>query len=189
MFDIWMRLLGRAPQAVLWLLSHARDVPDHLRREAASRGIDPARLVFAERLPYAEHLARLKLADLFLDTLPFNAGATASDALWAGVPVLTCAGDAYAARMAGSLLRAIGLPELVTTSLPDYEGLALRLAESPALLAGWRARLGVNRHSYPLFDTARFTAHLEAAYLEMWRRHERGEAPATFAVSPIAASA
>jgi predicted O-linked N-acetylglucosamine transferase (SPINDLY family) len=185
MFDVWMRLLERMPHAVLWLLSHEREVQDHLRREAASRGIDPARLVFAERMPYPEHLARLGLADLFLDTLPFNAGTTASDALWAGVPVLTCAGDAYAARMAGSLLRAVGLPELITTSLSDYESLALRLAAEPALLAAWRARLAANRRSTPLFDTARFTAHLEAAYLEMWRRHERGEAPSTFAVSPI----
>jgi predicted O-linked N-acetylglucosamine transferase (SPINDLY family) len=183
MFDIWMRLLARAPQAVLWLLSHEPEVQHHLRREATSRGIDPARLVFAERVPYPEHLARLAVADLFLDTLPFNAGTTASDALWAGVPVLTCAGDAYAARMAGSLLRAVGLPELITTSLADYESLALRLAAEPTLLGAWRARLAANRCSMPLFDTARFTAHLEAAYLEMWRRHERGDAPSTFAVA------
>jgi predicted O-linked N-acetylglucosamine transferase (SPINDLY family) len=188
MFDLWMRLLGRVPHAVLWLLGHQRDVPGHLRSEAARRGIDPARLVFAGRLPYPEHLARLRVADLFLDTLPFNAGATASDALWAGVPVLTCAGDAYAARMAGSLLRAIGLPEAVTTSLADYESLVLELAARPARLAEWRARLAANRRSAPLFDTARFTAHLEAAYLEMWRRHERGEAVATFAVQPSAAA-
>jgi len=187
MFDVWMRVLAGAPQAVLWLLGHGNHVHGHLRREAAARGIDPARLVFAARLPYPEHLARLRLADLFLDTLPFNAGATASDALWAGVPVLTCAGDAYAARMAGSLLRAIGLAELVTTSLADYEALALRLAASPALLAGWRTRLAANRSCTPLFDTARFTAHLEAAYLEMWGRHERGEAPSSFAVRPIIA--
>lgn len=187
MFDAWMRLLERAPQAVLWLLRHGRQVQSHLQREAANRGIDPGRLVFAERLPYPEHLARLGVADLFLDTVPFNAGATASDALWAGLPVLTCAGDAYAARMAGSLLRAVGLPELITTSLADYESLALRLAASPALLAGYRARLAANRRSAPLFDTARLTAHLEAAYLEMWRRHERGEAPSSFAVSPSAA--
>jgi protein O-GlcNAc transferase len=185
MFDVWMRVLTRAPQSVLWLLSHEPEVQGHLRREAVSRGIDPTRLVFAARLPYAEHLARLMLADLFLDTLPFNAGATASDALWAGVPVLTCAGDAYAARMAGSLLRAVGLPELVTASLADYESLALRLAAEPALRAEWRARLAANRLTMPLFDTARFTAHLETAYLEMWRRHELGEAPSTFAVRPI----
>jgi predicted O-linked N-acetylglucosamine transferase (SPINDLY family) len=182
-----MRLLERIPHAVLWLLSHEREVRDHLCREASSRGIDPVRLVFAERMPYREHLARLRLADLFLDTLPFNAGATASDALWVGVPVLTCAGDAYAARMAGSLLRAIGLPELITANLMQYESLALRLAAEPALLAEWRARLAANRRSTPLFDTARFTTHLEAAYLEMWRRHEHGEPPSTFAVSPLGA--
>jgi protein O-GlcNAc transferase len=184
MFDLWMRLLNRMPHAVLWLFSHEREVQGHLRREAAHRGIDPGRLVFAELLPYAEHLARLQLADLFLDTLPFNAGTTASDALWAGVPVLTCAGDAFAARMAGSLLHTVGLPELVTASLVEYEALAMRLAESPELLAELRARLAANRRTSPLFNTARFTAHLEAAYLEMWRRHERGEAPATFTVSP-----
>jgi predicted O-linked N-acetylglucosamine transferase (SPINDLY family) len=184
MFDVWMRLLARAPQAVLWLLSHEPEVQHHLRREVSSRGIDPGRLVFAERVPYPEHLARLALADLFLDTLPFNAGTTASDALWAGVPVLTCAGDAYAARMAGSLLRAVGLPELITHGLADYESLALRLAADTALLGALRDRLAANRRSTPLFDTARFTSHLEAVYLEMWRRHERGETPATFALAP-----
>jgi predicted O-linked N-acetylglucosamine transferase (SPINDLY family) len=186
MFDIWMRILARNPHAVLWLLTHEPEVRDNLCREALQRGVDPQRLVFAERLPYPEHLARLTLADLFLDTLPFNAGATASDALWAGVPVLTCAGDAFAARMAGSLLRAIGLPELITASLEDYEAQALRFAAEPQLLAPLREHLAVNRRSAPLFDTARFTAHLEAAYLEMWRRHERGERPATLTVSPIA---
>ena len=184
MFDIWMRLLMGAPQAVLWLLGHAHGVREHLRREAVSRGIDPARLVFAERLAYPEHLARLALADLFLDTLPFNGGTTASDALWAGLPVLTCAGASYAGRMAGSLLRAVGLPELVTTTLAHYESLAARLLAAPAVLAECRARLVAGRRSSLLFDTRRFTAHLEAAYLEMWRRHERGEAPSTFSVSP-----
>jgi predicted O-linked N-acetylglucosamine transferase (SPINDLY family) len=182
MFDVWMRLLARAPQSVLWLQGHEHGVPENLRREAASRGVDPARLVFAGRLSYEEYLARLELADLYLDTLPFNGGATASDALWAGVPLLTCAGDAYAARMAGSLLHAVGLPEAVTLSLADYESRALELVATPALLLGWRARLAAARHTAPLFDTARFTSHLEAAYLEMWSRHERGEPPATFAV-------
>lgn len=183
MFDVWMRVLARVPRAVLWLLSHAADVPLNLRREAALRGVDPARLLFAGRVPYGEHLARLGVADLFLDTLPFNGGATVSDALWAGLPVLTCAGRAYAARMAGSLLHATGLPELVATSLTDYEALAVRLAHEPGRLATLRDRLAAQRTSAPLFDTARFTRHLEAAYLEMWRRHERGEAPAGFAVS------
>ena len=187
MFDVWMRVLARAPRAVLWLQSQAPDVPGNLRREAASRGIDPARIVFTERLAYPDYLASLELADLFLDTLPFNGGATASDALWAGVPLLTCAGDAYAARMAGSLLHAAGLPEGVTASLADYESRAVELATTPALLAAWRARLAAGRHAAPLFDTARFTTHLEAAYLEMWNRHERGEAPSTFAVGPGAA--
>jgi len=185
MFDVWMRLLRGAPEAVLWLVSHAPEIQDRLRREAVQRGVDPGRLVFAARLPYPEHLARLRLADLFLDTLPFNAGTTASDALWAGVPVLTCCGGAFAGRMAGSLLRNVGLPELVTTSLADYESLAAHLLAAPARLLEWRARLSANRHTATLFDTKRFTAHLEAAYLEMWHRHERGETPSTFRVDPL----
>jgi predicted O-linked N-acetylglucosamine transferase (SPINDLY family) len=183
MFDIWMRLLDRTAGSVLWLLGPDESVRDHLRREAAARGIARQRLVFAERLPHAEHSSRLELADLFLDTLPFNAGATASDALWAGLPLLTCAGEAYAARMAGSLLQAIGLPELITRSLEDYEARALELAARPEELAALRRRLHHNRSREPLFDTDRFRRHLEAAYAEMWLRHERGDAPAGFTVA------
>jgi predicted O-linked N-acetylglucosamine transferase (SPINDLY family) len=182
MFDIWMRLLALVPASVLWLLGHEPAVNDNLRREAASRGIDADRLVFAERIAYAEYLSRLRLADLFLDTLPFNAGATASDALWAGVPLLTCAGDAFAARMAGSLLRAAGVPELITFSTEEYESKALELARSPEKLRGVRQRLTQNRRTMPLFDTGRFTRHLEAAYEEMWRRHESGSPPSGFSV-------
>lgn len=182
MFDIWMRLLDRLPQAALWLLSGGDTVRDHLQREAAQRGIDPARLVFAPRVPYADHLRRLQLADLFLDTLPFNAGTTASDALWSGLPVLTCAGDAFAARMAGSLLRTVGLPELITERLDQYEAKALDLAQQPQELDSLRRRLDQNRRSSPLFDTDRFRRHLEAAYEMMWRRAESGEQPAAFDV-------
>jgi predicted O-linked N-acetylglucosamine transferase (SPINDLY family) len=182
MFDLWMRILAEVPEGVLWLLSHAGVVCDNLRREAAGRGIDPGRLVFAERLPYSEHLARLKIADLFLDTVPFNAGTTASDALWVGVPVLTLCGEAFAARMAGSLLRTAGAAELITYSAEEYLGKAIELARSPAALTELRGRLAKSRESSPLFDTARFTAHLEAAYDEMWMRLERGEMPGSFTV-------
>jgi predicted O-linked N-acetylglucosamine transferase (SPINDLY family) len=181
-FDVWMRVLAQVPGCVLWLLAHEPVVSENLRREAAARGIDPLRLIFAERVPYHDHLARLQLADLFLDTLPFNAGTTASDALWAGLPIVTCAGEAFAARMAGSLLRAVGLPELITVNLEGYERRAVELARQPALLQSLRQRLVENRRTSPLFATTRFVRHLEAAYLEMWQRHARGENPTSFSV-------
>jgi predicted O-linked N-acetylglucosamine transferase (SPINDLY family) len=180
-FDIWMGLLRLVPGSVLWLLGAGGDTETNLRSAAEARGVAPDRLRFAGRLPYPQHLARLGAADLFLDTLPFNAGATASDALWAGLPVLTCTGDALAARMAGSLLHAVGLPELVTQSLTEYEALALRLMTEPGLLAGLRARLGHQRHTAPLFNTDRFRRHFEAALETMWHQHQRGEAPAASA--------
>ena len=186
MFDSWMRLLQQVPGSVLWLLSGSAFAKDNLRREAAHRGVDPDRLVFAFRLDYPDHLARMKLADLFLDTLPFNAGTTASDALWAGVPVLTCVGRAFASRMAGSLLRAVGLPELITENLADYEALAIKLATNPELLADIKSRLAKNRLTHALFDTDRFRRHLEAAYITMWERQQRGEPPVSFSVTPIA---
>jgi predicted O-linked N-acetylglucosamine transferase (SPINDLY family) len=182
MFDIWMRLLDRVPGSVLWLVSAGAAVGGNLRREAMNRGVDPERLVFAPRQPYAEYLGRLQLADLFLDTLPFNAGTTASDALWAGLPVLTCAGEAFAARMAGSLLQAVGLPELITHSLADYEAKALELARQPELLRGLRQRLAANRRAAPVFDTDRCRRSLESAYIEMWQRHERGQGRQSFAM-------
>jgi predicted O-linked N-acetylglucosamine transferase (SPINDLY family) len=182
MFDVWMRLLAQVPGSVLWLLAHEAAVIENLRREAAARGIDPERVIFAGRIPYPDHLARLRLADLFLDTAPFNAGATASDALWAGLPLLTCAGEAFAARMAGSLLRAVGLPELITGDLDAYASRALELVRQPELLRSLRQRLIENRRVSPLFDTTRFVRHLESAYLEMWQRHVRGEQPTAFSV-------
>ena len=184
MFDIWCRLLQARPDSVLWLVSESAAATRNLLREASIRGIDPQRVVFAGREPYDRHLARMQLADLFLDTLPFNAGTTASDALWAGLPVLTCAGEAFAGRMAGSLLTAVGLPELVTQSLEAYEQLALHLSESPAALASLRERLAQNRTTFPLFDTPRFCHHLESAYQTMYERYQRGEGPTSFSVQP-----
>jgi protein O-GlcNAc transferase len=155
----------------------------NLRKEAELHGVTRERIIFAPRLPkMSGHLARQRHADLFLDTLPYNAHTTASDALWAGLPVLTCLGETFAGRVAASLLRAIGLPELITTSLDEYEALALKLASDPALLATIKSKLAQNRETYPLFDTARFTRHIEAAYTTMWERYQRGEPPAAFAV-------
>src|SRR6516162_3748586 len=180
-FDSWMRLLGVVPGSVLWLRADNNSARANLQREATARGVASQRLVFAESVgSNSEHLARHRLADLFIDTLPYNAHTTASDALWVGLPVLTCTGRSFAARVAGSLLHAIGLPELVTGSLPEYEALALRLATHPAELRALRDRLVRNRSTHPLFDTPRWTHHLEAAYLEMWRRHCDGEPPRSF---------
>lgn len=184
-FDIWMRLLARVEGSVLWLLKDHAAAERNLRREAEARGVDPARLVFAPRVKMEEHLARQRRADLFLDTLPYNAHVTASDALWAGLPVLTRVGSAFAARVAASLLHAMGLPELIARSSEEYEDLALELAKNTALLANIRARLARNRETHPLFDTERFRRHLEAAYFAMWERHQSGELPASFAVPEI----
>ena len=184
MFDIWMRLLREIPGSVLWLLEGGSAAMQNLKNEAQARGIAPARLVFASRLPSPDHLARHRLADLFLDTLPYNAHTTASDALWSGLPLLTCAGSTFAGRVAGSLLRGIGLPELVTHTLEDYETLALNLARDHRLLGELRAKLARNRSTEPLFDTDRFRRHIESAYLAMWEIGQRGGQPRAFAVDP-----
>ena len=185
-FQVWMRLLKATEGSVAWFSSANEPTRVNLRAEAARAGVDPDRLIFAPRLDRVEeHLSRHRAADLFLDTLPYNAHTTAADALWAGLPVLTCAGDTFPARVAGSLLHAIGLPELVTPTLHDYEAMALQLARDPARLAEIKAKLARNCGTYPLFDTARFTRHLEAAYASMVERHRRGEPPAPFAVKPI----
>ncbi len=181
-----MRLLRGVDGSVLWLFRSCIAAEANLRREAAGRGIDPARLVFADRVKLEEHLARHRLADLFLDTLPVNAHTTASDALWAGLPLVTCRGESFVGRVAASLLQAVGLPELVTDSLEDYEALALRLATDVSLLHGFRERLKQNRLTYPLFDTDRYRCHIEAAYTKMWELWQRGEAPRSFAVEPTA---
>jgi predicted O-linked N-acetylglucosamine transferase (SPINDLY family) len=183
-FDIWMRLLAAVPQSVLWLLDDNPWAKANLAREATARGVAPDRIVFAPRLPLPDHLARHRLADLFLDTLPYNAHTTASDALWAGLPLVTCAGNTFAGRVAGSLLQAIGLPELVTHSLEEYEALALRLARDGDLLAALRARLARNKWTHPLFDTERFARNIEAAYRQMWETWRAGRPPAAFSVAP-----
>ena len=176
-FNVWMRVLKEVPAGVLWLLESNSGVSSNLRREAKAQGVDPTRLVFAPKISVERHLARFRVASLFLDTLPYNAHTTASEALWAGLPVLTCSGETFASRVAGSLLRAIGLPELVTTSLAEYEAAAIRLAGNPAELKALRDRLAKNRLTMPLFDSARYTRHLERAYRMMWDRYARGEAP------------
>jgi protein O-GlcNAc transferase len=183
-FDVWMRLLDCVAGSVLWLYRDRIAVETNLRREAEARGVDPARLIFARRVPLEDHLARHRLADLFLDTLPYNAHTTASDALWAGLPVLTCCGRSFAGRVAASLLGAVGMPELVTHDLDEYERLALRVACEPAVLEELRERLRRNRLSHALFDTRRYRQHIEAAYIHMWERWQRGENPASFAVEP-----
>jgi protein O-GlcNAc transferase len=183
-FDVWMRLLKAVERSVLWLFRDNEDAETNLRKEAAARGIDPTRLVFADRLPLEDHLARHRLADLLLDTLPYNAHTTASDALWVGVPVVTCQGKAFAGRVAASLLNAVGLPDLVTHSLEEYETLALRLAADRTLLCGFRDRLDHNRLRFPLFDTDRFCGHIESAYATMWELSQRGERPRSFRVGP-----
>lgn len=187
MFDIWMRLLNAAPESVLWLLECNRWAKENLVSEAKARGIDPARIIFAPRVPIAEHLARHALADLFLDTLPYNAHTTASDALWMGVPVISCAGETFTSRVAGSLLHAAGLPELVTGSLAEYEALALKLATDPATLHSLKTKLQTTRDAMPLFDTASFAWHLEQAYQHMWQRWQAGLPPESFNIGKWAA--
>lgn len=162
--DVWMRLLGAIDGSVLWLLKDNKWAEANLRREAEARGADPARLVFAERMPPADHLARHRCADLFLDTFTYNAHTTASDALWTGLPVVTKQGGSFAARVASSLLHAIGMPELVAGTAEAYERLALELAANPDRLAEVRAKLAANRLTTPLFDSEQYRRHIERAY-------------------------
>jgi predicted O-linked N-acetylglucosamine transferase (SPINDLY family) len=186
-FDVWMRLLAAVEGSVLWLTRTDEMAASNLRREAEVRGVAPERLIFASYISAPEdHLARLGLADLFLDTLPYNAHATASDALWAGLPVLTCKGEAFAGRVAASLLNALGLPELVTETRDDYEAMALKLARDADALAALKAKLMRNRDSFPLFDTARYARNLDAAFLRMHERQRNGEPPAAFAARAAA---
>ena len=158
--------------------------PANLRREAEARHVAAQRLVFAPRMPLPEHLARHRLADLFVDTFPVNAHTTASDALWAGCPIVTLAGETFVSRVAGSLLRAVGLAELTTTSLDDYYSLALRLAQDAASLGELRSRLAVSRETSPLFDAGRFARNIEEAYLTMREIYASGEKPRAFTVCP-----
>jgi predicted O-linked N-acetylglucosamine transferase (SPINDLY family) len=182
-FDSWMRVLAAVDGSVLWLLDDSAAAVANLRREASIRGVDPQRLIFAPRLPPAEHLARHRCADLFLDTLPYNAHTTASDALWAGLPLLTCRGETFAGRVASSLLHQLDLAELIATSQDDYERLAVALAQDSARLAHIRAKLAANRLTTPAFDTRRLTRNLEAAYRDMVDRQRAGLAPNHIAVA------
>jgi len=184
-FDIWMRLLREIEGSVLWLLAGNATAIANLRREAAARGISPDRLVFAPRLRADLHLARHGQADLFLDTFHYGAHTTASDALWAGVPVLTRCGATFASRVGSSLLNSLGLTELIACSPPEYESVALKLARGPAMLAGIKEKLKATRKTCALFDTARFTRNLEAAYAAMWEQFQRGEAPDDVSIQAI----
>ena len=178
-FDSWMRVLKAVPGSVLWLLEDNATAAHHLRREAGVRGVEGARLVFTGRAPLEEYLAWHRAADLFLDTLPYNAHATASHALWAGLPVLTCTGQAFAGRVGASLLKAVGLPELVTATPAQYEARAVELARNRPQLAELRGQLERNRLSAPLFNAERFARHLEAAYAAMHARCRAGLPPET----------
>jgi len=183
-FDLWMRLLLRVDKSVLWLYCKSQQTMENLTRWAQARGVSPDRIVFASVAHYDAYLGRLRQADLFLDSYPYNAGATCNDALWVGLPVLTCSGETYVSRMAGSLLTAAGLPELITTSLAEYEELAVRLGTEPDLLADLQHRLIRGRASAPLFDMARFTSNLERAYRRMQDIRLAGETPRLLTVEP-----
>jgi len=181
-FDVWMRLLGKAEASVLWLLKSNKWSEDNLKREAEARGISGDRLIFAEKLSLAEHLARHRLADLFLDTFNYNAHTTASDALWAGLPVITKLGQGFAARVAGSLLSAVGLRELITENEAEYEALALKLATTPTELAQIKSKLAANRLTEPLFDGEMYTKDLERAYQIAYNRYFNGHQPDTILI-------
>ena len=187
-FGAWMRLLKGVEESVLWLSQMNAGATENLRAAARAAGVDPGRLVFASRVPsMADHFARHRLADLFVDTTDYNAHTTANDALWAGLPVLTCPGTAFPGRIAASLVRAVGLPELVTTSLAEYEALALKLARDPVLLQSIRRKLAANRLTAPLFDIDRSRRHIETAYATMMDILQRGEKPRSFIVAEVSA--
>jgi protein O-GlcNAc transferase len=174
-FDRWMNILTRTENSVLWLAQSNAVAAANLRKEASRRGVDERRLIFADRMEsLPEHLARLRAADLFLDTFPYNAHTTCLDALWAGLPVLTCAGESFPSRVAASQLRAIGLPGLIAGSLSEYEEMAAELAADPGHLAQIRGMLAHNRAASPLFDTARYTKNIEGAYELLYDRYHSG---------------
>ena len=179
-----MRLLKTIDDSVLWLRSPNPAAKLNLRREANARGVHPERLIFAPRPAHGrDRLALIRLADLLLDTRPYNANVTACDGLWAGVPVVTCPGDTFPGRVTASLLRAAGLPELIAASLDEYERIATALAQDHERLARIKAKLGCNRATNPLFDTALFTRDLERAYTAIWRRQQEGLPAIGFAVA------
>jgi protein O-GlcNAc transferase len=182
-FESWMKILKQVSGSVLWLLGDNPTVVANLKREAAAGGVDPERLVFARRMSLPDHLERHRLADLFLDTLPYNAHTTASDALWTELPVLSQIGSTFAGRVSASLLNAIGAPELVVSTPEAYKRLAIDLASNPRLLAAIKQKLAANRLIAPLFDTQKFTRHIEAAYTQMYKRHLDGLPPDHISVS------
>jgi protein O-GlcNAc transferase len=185
-FAVWMNLLRQVPGSVLWLMSRNPLSQQNLRREAAARGVDPDRLVFAQRVPRVEdHLARYRQADLFLDTHPYNAHTTCADALMSGLPVVTCMGGAFPSRVAGSLLHAAGIPELVTSSLADYEALALQLARDPQRLARLKAQLIATQPTNALCDADGFCRNLEAIYTSMWRKSQLGQVADALSCAPV----
>jgi len=176
-FDAWVRIIQSVPNSMLWLYEDNPTAARNLQAQAKNRNLDPRRLVFAKRMPHAEHLARYRLADLFLDTFPYGAHTTASDALWVGLPVLTRTGESFASRVASSLLHAVGLPELITHTTQEYESLAIELANNPEKLSSLKARLAENRATCPLFNTALFAQHIESAYQAVYDRYHEGLAP------------
>lgn len=182
-FDTWVRILTAVPGSVLWLYQDNPAAADNLRKEAVRRGLDYRRLVFAAKIELSEHLARHRLADLFLDTIPCNAHTTASDALWSGLPVLTRIGQSFASRVAASLLHAIGLPELITLTESEYEAMAIELATHPEKLKAIKLKLEQNRLTMPLFDTERYTRNLEAAYVAMYERYQADLPPDHIAIT------
>jgi predicted O-linked N-acetylglucosamine transferase (SPINDLY family) len=169
-FDVWVRILQSVEGSVLWLFEDNETAATNLRKEAQKRGLAPERLVFAPKMELSEHLARHKLADLFIDTLPCNAHTTASDALWAGLPVLTCMGESFASRVAASLLHAIEMPELITSSLTEYEKLAVALGNEPQRIQALKQKLENNKLTTPLFDSSLFTKNIENLYTQMSQR-------------------
>jgi protein O-GlcNAc transferase len=177
MFNSWMKILQQVSDGVLWLQGGNEATEGNLRRQAEERGLEADKLIFAKHLPKDEHLARLKLADLALDTRIVNGHTTTSDALWAGVPVISIQGTNFASRVSSSILRAIGLPELITSNLEEYEHLAVSLASDPGQLQAIREKIAKNRSVEPLFDTPRFVRNLEKAYKEMWEIFLAGEQP------------
>jgi predicted O-linked N-acetylglucosamine transferase (SPINDLY family) len=176
-FESWMQILRKVEGSVLWLLEDSATAIANLKKEAQARGVTPERIVFAKRMSLPVHLARHHLADLFLDTLPYNAHTTASDALWAGLPVLTCIGETFPGRVAASLLKAVGLPELITNSQEEYIDLAINLANDPQRLRTIRNKLSKNRLTTPLFDSTLFTKHIEAGFQKAYDRYHDGLAP------------
>lgn len=181
-FDSWMRILTAVDGSVLWLLEPNRWASENLKKEAKKRGVNPERLVFAKKMRSNEHLSRHRLADLFIDTLPYNAHTTCSDALWVGLPVLTLMGESFAGRVASSLLKAVGLPELITATQADYEALAIELATNPAKLNVIKEKLSRNHLSHPLFDTSLFARHIEDAYRRIMDRYWNDLPPADISI-------